>query len=158
LYPVQKSLFSWEIQSFRAGNVDHSWYAQMALGYSTLPQDFVLGGRNSLWGIAGYPEEVLRGKIASRFEFGYKFPLIALDQPLFNLGLIKGIDGKIYWVEAAAGESWNSLEWIGSIGSELSLHIFLAEGFPVDLTLGYAHPFKSNRSDEWYLTLSTRFR
>lgn len=158
LYSVQKGQFSWGIQAFRAGNVDHSWYAHVALGYSTLPQDFVFGGQDSLWGVAGYPEEILRGKIAGRFELGYKFPLLTLDRPLLSLGLIKGIDGKIYWVEAAAGESWNALEWIGSIGSEISLHSFLAEGFPVDLTLGYAHPFKPNCSDEWYLTLSTRFR
>ena len=43
------------------------------LGYSTLPQDFAIGGRDSLWGIAGYPKEFLRGKIAGRFELGYEF-------------------------------------------------------------------------------------
>ena len=158
LYPVQKGLFSWDIQSYRAGNVDHSWYAHIALGQSTLPLDFALGGRDSFWGVAGYPKDVLRGRIAGRFELGYKFPLLILDQPLFSIGLVKGIQGKIYWVEAAAGESWDTLNWIGSVGSELSLHSFLAEGFPVDLTLGYAHPLEPNRSGEWYLTLSTRFR
>jgi len=117
-----------------------------------------LGGRDSFWGVAGYPKDVLRGRIAGRFELGYKFPLLILDQPLFSIGLVKSIQGKIYWVESAAGESWDTLNWIGSIGSELSLHSFLAEGFPVDLTLGYAHPLEPNRSGEWYLTLSTRFR
>ncbi|WP_367354302.1 hypothetical protein [Atribacter sp.] len=158
VYPAQKTLFAWEMQSFRAGNIDHTWYAQMALGYSTLPQDFAIGGRDSLWGIAGYPKEFLRGKIAGRFELGYEFSLITLDQPLFSLGLVKSIHGKIYWIESAAGESWNTLDWIGSIGSELSLQSYLSEGFPLDLTMGYAHPLEPNRSGEWYLTLSTRFR
>jgi hypothetical protein len=89
---------------------------------------------------------------------GYEFSLITLDQPLFSLGLVKSIHGKIYWIESAAGESWNTLDWIGSIGSELSLQSYLSEGFPLDLTLGYAHPLEPNCSGEWYLTLSTRFR
>jgi len=157
-YPVQKSIFSWEVQSFRAGGTDHSWYAQFALGYSTLPQDFAIGGRDTFWSIAGYPEEILRGKIAGRFELSYNFPVLILDQPLLSMGLVKAVYGKISWVEAGAGENLYRLQWIGSIKGELCLHSFLADEVPIDLIVGYAHPLEPNRFGEWYLTLSTNFR
>ena len=156
--PAQKSIFSWSTNYFRAGNTDHFWYALLALGYSTLPQDYTLGGRKTYWSVAGYPEDTLRGHIASRFELGYHFPVMTINQPLFSMGLLKTLYGKIYWVEAGAGDAIDDIDWIGSIGAELHLQSYLADGIPIDLTLGYAQPLQTYRPGEFYLTLGAKFR
>jgi len=74
------------------------------------------------------------------------------------MGIVKALYGKIYWIEAGAGEQLDTLEWFGSIGSELSLRSYLAEEFPIDLMLGYAHPLQEGFPDEWYFTISAHFR
>ncbi|MCX6089466.1 MAG: hypothetical protein NTX88_03630 [Candidatus Atribacteria bacterium] len=125
--PVERVIFSWKKNFIRAGNSSHSWEVEMNLGMSTLPGDFVLGGRKTAWGIAGYSQEALTGNFAGQIHVEYNFPIQTINQPLLSRGLVKDISGKIYAEGGVVGRDTFPSESLFSLGAEVTLHSFIAD-------------------------------
>ncbi|MEN3185235.1 MAG: hypothetical protein ABDK94_06195 [Atribacterota bacterium] len=131
---------------------------EASLGIHNLSRFFALGGWKTFWSVAGYPEATLRGRIAGRMRLALSRPIITFDIPFFNMGVLQNMTGTVFFEGGFAGETLSELASLFSVGGELTVHAFLAEGIPFSFTVGYAKPLKTDYAEEWRLELGVRFR
>jgi len=132
--------------------------AEGSLGVHNLPQFFSLGGWKTPWQITGYPQGVLRGRIAARGRLEASTILSTFNTPFLSMGILKDLRGTVFLEGGLAGEKFSELSSLFTVGGELTLGAFLAEGIPLTVKVGYAKPISSDYPGEWYLEAGVRFR
>ncbi|MCX7950203.1 MAG: hypothetical protein N2509_08845, partial [Treponemataceae bacterium] len=142
----------------KAGGTGGTLHIEISFGVNNLPRFFALGGWKTAWPIAGYPEEVLRGRLAAHARLEVSWPILTFDAPFLSMGVVRDLTGTLFCEGGFAGERFSEMTSLCSMGGELTVHAFVAEEIPLSFTVGYAKPFKAERSGEWYLELGIRFR
>jgi hypothetical protein len=84
--------------------------------------------------------------------------LSTFNTPFLSMGILKDLRGTVFLEGGLAGEKFSELSSLFTVGGELTLGAFLAEGIPLTVKVGYAKPISSDYPGEWYLEAGVRFR
>lgn len=141
-----------------AGGPGPTFEVEASLGEHNLPRFFVLGGWATSWSVAGYPKEILRGRIAGRMRLALSWPIVTFDVPFFSMGIVQDLTGTVFLEGGLAGETLSEMVSLFSVGGEFAVRAFVAKEIPLSFTVGYAKPLKPEYPGEWCLELGVRPR
>ena len=155
--PAKVGVASWWTFARRTGRHGVRWGFSGAVGAADVAGWFTGGGRSGSWPVAGYAPGEIYGRYAAKARLEARIPLIRIDSPLGNMGIIRGIDGTVFADGVLMGEELHDLHPLFSVGAQISLSAYIAEEIPFSVTLGVAQPLEHGREPEWYVEAGVSF-